>query len=183
MTSGNFDVKDESRSSRLGTDKVDVILEKVVQDRHISSYDIAEELFYGKWYQTYHYSSDNRNLNNCSTLNLITRPDGIYLNQSRVDRGLFHRFSLGKLIIPPAVEDAADLKIKFKFENAPRRLYVWVLSRNEILNDVSKELALRALRQLGVDDAALRKDETACVPKYYEDGVVEPTTFRFPVPI
>ncbi|GBP03314.1 Histone-lysine N-methyltransferase SETMAR [Eumeta japonica] len=41
--SGNFDVKDEPRSGRPVTDKVDVVLEKVKQDRHISSYDIAEE--------------------------------------------------------------------------------------------------------------------------------------------
>ncbi|GBP25819.1 Histone-lysine N-methyltransferase SETMAR [Eumeta japonica] len=38
---GNFDVKDEPRS---GTDKVDAIFEKLEQDRHISSYDVAEEL-------------------------------------------------------------------------------------------------------------------------------------------
>ncbi|GBP26047.1 Histone-lysine N-methyltransferase SETMAR [Eumeta japonica] len=40
--SGNFDVKDEPCSSRPV--KVDVILEKVEQDRHISSYAIAEDL-------------------------------------------------------------------------------------------------------------------------------------------
>ncbi|GBP31377.1 hypothetical protein EVAR_13497_1 [Eumeta japonica] len=40
----NFDVKDESRSSRPDTDKVDTILEKVEQDRYIRSYDIAKEL-------------------------------------------------------------------------------------------------------------------------------------------
>ncbi|GBP64269.1 Histidine decarboxylase [Eumeta japonica] len=40
----NFDVKDEPRSDRLVTDKVDAILEKVEQDRHISSYNIAEQL-------------------------------------------------------------------------------------------------------------------------------------------
>ncbi|GBP89131.1 Histone-lysine N-methyltransferase SETMAR [Eumeta japonica] len=40
---GNFDVKDEPRSGRPVTNKVDAILEKVEQDRHISSYDIAEE--------------------------------------------------------------------------------------------------------------------------------------------
>ncbi|GBP36842.1 hypothetical protein EVAR_96088_1 [Eumeta japonica] len=36
--------KHEPRSSRPVTDKVGAILEKVEQDRHISSYDIAEEL-------------------------------------------------------------------------------------------------------------------------------------------
>ncbi|GBP82245.1 Putative uncharacterized protein FLJ37770 [Eumeta japonica] len=41
--SHDFDVKDEPRSGRPVTDKVDAILEKVKQDRHIS-YDIAEEL-------------------------------------------------------------------------------------------------------------------------------------------
>ncbi|GBP18917.1 Histone-lysine N-methyltransferase SETMAR [Eumeta japonica] len=45
--SGNFDVKDEPRSGRPVTDKVDAILEKVEQDRHISSYEIAEELEFG----------------------------------------------------------------------------------------------------------------------------------------
>ncbi|GBP33380.1 Histone-lysine N-methyltransferase SETMAR [Eumeta japonica] len=42
--SGNFDIKDERRSGRPVTDKVTAIVEKVQQDRHISSYDIAEEL-------------------------------------------------------------------------------------------------------------------------------------------
>ncbi|GBP90915.1 hypothetical protein EVAR_66259_1 [Eumeta japonica] len=41
---GNFDVKDEPLSGRPVTDKVDAILEKVERDRHISSYNIAEEL-------------------------------------------------------------------------------------------------------------------------------------------
>lgn len=41
---GNFDVKDAARSVRPVTDKVKVIFEKVEQDPHISSYDIAEEL-------------------------------------------------------------------------------------------------------------------------------------------
>ncbi|GBP93783.1 Histone-lysine N-methyltransferase SETMAR [Eumeta japonica] len=45
LQSGNFDVKDEPRSGRPVTDKVDAILEKVEQDRHINSYDIAEELW------------------------------------------------------------------------------------------------------------------------------------------
>ena len=42
--SGNFDVKDARRSGRPITDKMDAIFEKVEQDRHISSYDVAEEL-------------------------------------------------------------------------------------------------------------------------------------------
>ncbi|GBP48734.1 Histone-lysine N-methyltransferase SETMAR [Eumeta japonica] len=42
--SSNFDVQDEPRSDRPVTDKVVAILEKVEQDRHISSYDIAEQL-------------------------------------------------------------------------------------------------------------------------------------------
>ncbi|GBP49202.1 hypothetical protein EVAR_96509_1 [Eumeta japonica] len=43
-SSGNFDVKNEPGSGRPATDKVDAFLEKVEQDRHISSYDTAEEL-------------------------------------------------------------------------------------------------------------------------------------------
>ncbi|GBP53187.1 Conserved oligomeric Golgi complex subunit 4 [Eumeta japonica] len=42
--SGDFDVKDEPRSGRPVTEKVNAILENVGQDRHISFYDIAEEL-------------------------------------------------------------------------------------------------------------------------------------------
>ncbi|GBP10828.1 hypothetical protein EVAR_5421_1 [Eumeta japonica] len=42
---GNFDVKDQPRSGRPVTNKVDAILEKIEQDQHISSYHIAEELF------------------------------------------------------------------------------------------------------------------------------------------
>lgn len=42
--SGNFDVKDESRSGRPITEKADEILEKVQQDKHISSVDIGMEL-------------------------------------------------------------------------------------------------------------------------------------------
>ncbi|GBP11140.1 hypothetical protein EVAR_73807_1, partial [Eumeta japonica] len=41
---GNLEVKDEPRSGRPVMDKGDTLLEKVEQDRHISSYDIAEEL-------------------------------------------------------------------------------------------------------------------------------------------
>lgn len=42
--SGNFDVKDAPRSGRPITEKVDEILQKIYEDRHISSYHIAEEL-------------------------------------------------------------------------------------------------------------------------------------------
>ena len=42
--SGNFCVKDEVRSGRLITDKISAIFEKVEQDRHINSYDVAEGL-------------------------------------------------------------------------------------------------------------------------------------------
>ena len=42
--SGNFDVKDVPRSSRPITEKSDEIIEKIEQDRHISSHDIAYEL-------------------------------------------------------------------------------------------------------------------------------------------
>ncbi|GBP87169.1 Cryptochrome-1 [Eumeta japonica] len=42
--SGNLDIRDEPRSSRLVMDKVDAILKRLKQDRHIDSYDIAEEL-------------------------------------------------------------------------------------------------------------------------------------------
>ena len=42
--SGNFSVNDKVSSGRPVTDKISAILEKVDQDRLISSYDIAEEL-------------------------------------------------------------------------------------------------------------------------------------------
>jgi len=42
--SGNFDVKAASHSGRLITGKVDEIMEKVEQNRHISSHDISKEL-------------------------------------------------------------------------------------------------------------------------------------------
>ncbi|KAJ0175683.1 hypothetical protein K1T71_008842 [Dendrolimus kikuchii] len=42
--SGNFDTKDARRSGRPVTDKIDAVFEKVEQDRHISSYDVAGEL-------------------------------------------------------------------------------------------------------------------------------------------
>ncbi|GBP29782.1 Histone-lysine N-methyltransferase SETMAR [Eumeta japonica] len=43
--SDNFDVKDEPCSGLSVTDKADAISENVEQDRHISSYDIAEGLW------------------------------------------------------------------------------------------------------------------------------------------
>ncbi|CAH2241129.1 jg11579 [Pararge aegeria aegeria] len=42
LQSGNFDVKDAP--GRPITDKMDAIFEKVEQDRHIRSYNVAEEL-------------------------------------------------------------------------------------------------------------------------------------------
>jgi len=42
--SENFDVKDTLRSGRPITEKVDEIMEKVEQDRHISSHDIVKKL-------------------------------------------------------------------------------------------------------------------------------------------
>ncbi|PZC77809.1 hypothetical protein B5X24_HaOG202920 [Helicoverpa armigera] len=172
--------------------------------------------FFNKWYQAYHYSSDGQNQNNCSVIELQTRPTGIYLNQSRVDRGLFHRYSIAKVGIPPSIEDGARLDVTFSFDDAPRRLmnrrypfhvlatnynyyatvytcnysplidkhfiYVWILSRNEVLNDVSKELAIRSLSRIGVDPKKLVKDDwSRCSPKYYEDRQAEPLTFRTPV--
>ncbi|KAJ2953458.1 hypothetical protein O0L34_g1052 [Tuta absoluta] len=174
--------------------------------------------FYGKWYQAYHYSSDGRSLNNCATIDLITKATGIYFNQSRVDRGLFHRYSIGKIEIPTNIEEASKLDVTFLFENAPRRLktrrynfhvlatnnnyyatvytcqysplinkhfmYVWILSRTPSLNVVSKELALKPLQQIGVDSTKLvQEDRTKCNPKYFEDIAVDPTSFRYPVPI
>ncbi|GBP28481.1 hypothetical protein EVAR_93428_1 [Eumeta japonica] len=41
--SSNFDDKAEPRSGRPVTDKVDAILKKVEQDRHLSSYNIAKK--------------------------------------------------------------------------------------------------------------------------------------------
>ncbi|XP_063627687.1 insecticyanin-A-like [Cydia splendana] len=174
--------------------------------------------FYNDWYQTYSYSSDGHRHNNCSVLNLITKPTGIYLNQSRVDRGLFHRYSVGRMVIQSDIEKPAYLDIEFQFENAPRRLktrrypfrvlatnynyyatvytceysplidkhfiYVWVLSRSHLLNEVSLALATKPLQQIGVDPAKLVKEDwSKCQPKYYEDQATEPMTFRYPVPI
>jgi len=42
--SGNFDVKNAPRFDRPITEKVDEIMEKIEQDRHISSHDIGKEL-------------------------------------------------------------------------------------------------------------------------------------------
>uniref|UniRef100_A0A2A4JTF5 Lipocalin/cytosolic fatty-acid binding domain-containing protein n=1 Tax=Heliothis virescens TaxID=7102 RepID=A0A2A4JTF5_HELVI len=138
--------------------------------------------FFNKWYQAYHYSSDGQNQNNCSVIELQTRATGIYLNQSRVDRGLFHRYSIAKVGIPTSIEDGARLDVTFSFDDAPRRFYVWILSRNEVLNDVSKELAIRSLPRIGVDPKKLVKDDwSRCAPKYYEDRQAEPLTFRYPV--
>lgn len=62
--------------------------------------------------------------------------------------------------------------------------YVWILSRNPILNEVSKELAIKQLAQINVNEPMLvKEDRSKCVPKYFEDVPVEPTTFRYPVPI
>ncbi|GBP60487.1 hypothetical protein EVAR_37523_1 [Eumeta japonica] len=44
LQSGNFDANVERRYGRPATDKVEAILEKVEKYRHISSYDITEEL-------------------------------------------------------------------------------------------------------------------------------------------
>ena len=41
---GNFDIKDAPRSGRPITGKIDEIMNKVEQDRHISSHDIGKEL-------------------------------------------------------------------------------------------------------------------------------------------
>ncbi|XP_059048605.1 insecticyanin-A-like [Achroia grisella] len=174
--------------------------------------------FYGKWYQAYHYSSDGQMRNNCSQLTLDTKPSGIYLNQSRVDRGLFHRYSIAKINIPTRIEDAANMNIKFTFNDAPRRLkvriypfrvlatnynyyatvytcqysplinkhyiYVWILSRNPILNDVSLELAVKPLSKIGLTLKDIVKDDISnCSPKYYDDFENKPTTFNYPVPI
>lgn len=63
-------------------------------------------------------------------------------------------------------------------------VYVWILSRNPILNDVSKELAVKPLNKIGIDSSKLVKDEWShCNPKYYESIPVEPFTFKYPVPI
>ncbi|XP_053613663.1 apolipoprotein D-like isoform X1 [Plodia interpunctella] len=78
--------------------------------------------FYDTWYQAYHFASDGQQKNNCSTLKLLNTPTGIYLNQSRVDRGLFHRYSLGKLEIPSDIEKGSNLDITFTYQNAPRRI-------------------------------------------------------------
>ena len=61
---------------------------------------------------------------------------------------------------------------------------MWILSRNPTLNAVSKELAIKPLQQIGVDHQKLiQEDRSKCSPKYYDDALVEPTTFRFAVPV
>ncbi|CAH2044963.1 unnamed protein product, partial [Iphiclides podalirius] len=84
-------------------------------------FNLAE--FDGTWYQAYHYSSDGQRLNNCSTVELLYKPTGIYVNYSRVDLGLFKRFSIGKLeLIISKNEQSSELDVTFQFDNAPRRL-------------------------------------------------------------
>ncbi|CAG5005058.1 unnamed protein product [Parnassius apollo] len=180
-------------------------------------FNLAE--FDGTWYQAYRYSSDSQLTNNCSTIELSYKPGGIYVNFSRVDHGLFHRHSIGKLqIIMKKNEVASELDVTFQFENAPRRLkvrrypfrvlatnynyyatvytcqysplinkhyiYVWILSRHHLLNDVSKELAMKPLAQIGVVPEMLVKDDWSnCLPKYYDDQGTDPMTFRYAVPI
>ncbi|XP_068619251.1 insecticyanin-A-like [Battus philenor] len=179
--------------------------------------------FEGPWYQAYHYSSDGQTLSNCSMVEVLSNPRGIFVNYSRIDRGLFHRYSIGKLELNKVKynrmnTDSPLLKVKFYFENAPRRLrerkyefsvlatnykhyataytcqysplinkhyiHVWILSRHSILNDVSKELALKPLSQIGVEPGNVIKDNwDKCEPKYYEDRETEPVTFRYAVPI
>ncbi|XP_048486054.1 insecticyanin-A [Plutella xylostella] len=78
--------------------------------------------FFGTWHQAFHYASDHQHLSNCSTLELQTQSSGIYLNISRVDRGLFHRYSIGALEIPTSMDNAAKLDVIFTFKDAPRRL-------------------------------------------------------------
>ncbi|XP_014355830.2 lopap [Papilio machaon] len=177
------------------------------------------EEFDKTWYQAYHYSSDGQLLSNCSTVELLYKPSGIYVNISRVDRGLFHRQSIGQLkLVTPKNGASSDFEITYTFENAPRRLkvrrypfqvlatnykyyatlytcqysplinkhfiYVWILSRNPTLNEVSKELAQKPLTQIGVNPNLLVKESwSKCSPKYYETQATEPRTFRFSVPI
>ncbi|KAF9407329.1 hypothetical protein HW555_012609 [Spodoptera exigua] len=147
--------------------------------------------FFNKWYQAYHYSSDGQQQNNCSVIQLETRATGIYLNQSRVDRGLFHRFF--NVTVMHRKYPFYVLATNYNYyatvytcEYSPlidkHFIYVWILSRNELLNDVSKELAVRSLSRIGVDANKLVKDDwSKCSPKYYEDRQAEPMTFRYPV--
>ncbi|XP_013135822.1 PREDICTED: lopap-like [Papilio polytes] len=177
------------------------------------------EQFDKTWYQAYHYSSDGQLLSNCSTVELLYKPTGIYVNISRVDLGLFHRQSIGQLkLVTPKNGVSSNFELSFTFENAPRRLkvrrypyqvlatnykyyatvytcqysplinkhfiYVWILSRNPTLNDVSKDLALKPLKQLGINQNDLVKETwSKCSPKYYESQITEPRTFRYSVPI
>ncbi|XP_028174118.1 insecticyanin-A-like [Ostrinia furnacalis] len=188
--------------------------------------DFRLEDFYGKWYQAYFYSSDGQRKNNCSVIELGIEPfdsyksgaSPIHLNQSRVDRGLFHRYSIATVRPPASGSVSGSLELEYTFKNAPRRLmtrnykleilatnynfyataytcqysplidkhyiYVWILSRKTSLNDVSKELALKSLKNIGINEEKLVKDDqTKCSPKYYEDTPTEPTTFRYSIPI
>ncbi|KAL0868955.1 hypothetical protein ABMA27_007283 [Loxostege sticticalis] len=187
--------------------------------------DFRLEDFYGKWHQAYSYSSDGQRKNNCSVIELGIEPsnylkntDMVHFNQSRVDRGLFYRYSIASVAAPLPGKSSGSLELLFYFENAPRRLqkrkyqfdilatnynyyataytcqysplidkhyiYVWILSKTPSLNDVSKELALKPLQGLGIDESKLvKEDRTECSPKYYEDFLTEPTTFRYAVPI
>ncbi|CAG9789460.1 unnamed protein product [Diatraea saccharalis] len=179
--------------------------------------------FHGKWYQAYYYASDGQKKNNCSTLEISFKSNSdnypvLSFNQSRIDRGLFHRYSIANVPPPAHGSQSGDLELVFNYQNAPRRLktrkyqfrvlatnynyyataftcqysplidkhfiYVWILSRNPILNDVSKELAMRPLQQIGLlSEKLIRDDQSKCSPKYYDDFPTEPTTFKYPVPI
>jgi uncharacterized protein YxeA len=84
--------------------------------------------FYGKWYQAFYYSSDGQKTNNCSTVEVNIKPSNyltnlpmVFFNQSRVDRGLFHRFSWGQVSPPPVGSSGADMEVTFDYEDAPRR--------------------------------------------------------------
>jgi len=74
--SGNFDVKDAPRSSRSITGKIDEIMEKVEQDRHISSHDIDKKL----------------NINHKTVLNRLEK-DGYKKNVVCVPHGLSEKFN------------------------------------------------------------------------------------------
>ncbi|RVE53894.1 hypothetical protein evm_001556 [Chilo suppressalis] len=188
----------------------------VLEDFHLAE-------FHGKWYQAYYYASDGQRKNNCSTLEMKLKHNrdnypGLFFNQSRIDLGLFHRYSIANVPPPKHGSTSASFQLVFTYENAPRRLktrkyqfhilatnynyyataytcqysplidkhfiYVWILSRHPTLNEVSKELALRPLQHIGLEPAKLvQDDQSKCNPKYFEDVPVEPTTFKYPVPI
>lgn len=61
---------------------------------------------------------------------------------------------------------------------------MWILSRNLVFNDVSKELAIKPLNKIGIDSLKLVEDDwSRCNPKYYDSTPMEPFTFRYAVPI